>query len=150
MSVDGYGRIQWGGMSIGAHRVAYELTFGVVPEGLEIDHVCHSLDASCVGGKECLHRRCVNPNHLEAVTPYVNWQRGKSPHSMEARKTHCAQGHEFTEENTAVYPGRPNQRVCLECKRAAGRSTQRKVPKEQWRDYMREYRARKKGSALDS
>lgn len=139
-----YGVFLWRGVSTGAHRVAWELTHGPVPAGLELDHVCHSTDPSCVGGKACLHRRCVNPAHLEPVTPFVNWQRGQSPHAKDARKTHCAKGHEFTPENTVIYPSRPNQRVCLTCKRASGRATQRKRDKEEWNAYIRSYRERKK------
>jgi hypothetical protein len=51
----GYGQFYWNGSMVGAHRVAYELCKGPVPDGLSIDHLC------CV-------RLCVNPDHLEAVT----------------------------------------------------------------------------------
>lgn len=139
----GYGSIRRDGKTRGAHRIAYELSVGPIPDGMDLDHVCHSNDPSCAGGDACPHRRCCNPAHLEPVTPFVNWQRGQSPHAKDARKTHCAQGHEFTPENTRVYPNRPNQRVCLTCKRAAARATQRKRGKE-WNAYMRAYRARKK------
>lgn len=45
-----------------AHRVAYELVVGPIPEGLELDHLCNV-------------RRCVNPAHLEAVTHSENQTR---------------------------------------------------------------------------
>lgn len=35
-----------------------------------------------------------------------------------ARKTHCSNGHEFTEENTANYEG--NSRTCKQCNRDRG------------------------------
>ena len=141
----GYGNLRVDGRVRGAHRVAYELSVGPIPEGMELDHLCHSADPDCAGGTTCIHRRCVNPAHLEPVTQFVNWQRGKSPHALDARKTHCTQGHEFTPENTRVYPYR-NQRVCLTCKRAAARETASRVPKEKRNTYMREYRARKRTS----
>ena len=46
-----------------AHRVAYALVKGYIPDGLELDHLCRN-------------RRCVNPDHLEAVTHTVNVRRG--------------------------------------------------------------------------
>ena len=53
-----------------AHIVAYEAVNGLVPTGLHIDHTCHGADLDCPGGgPQCLHRRCVNPAHLEAVSP---------------------------------------------------------------------------------
>lgn len=45
------------------HRVAWELTYGLIPDGLVIDHLCRN-------------RRCSNPDHLDAVTMAVNTQRG--------------------------------------------------------------------------
>jgi len=142
--VDGYGKVEWGGKWCGTHRVAYELTVGPIPDGLELDHLCHTRDSECAGGESCLHRRCANPAHLEPVTGRENWRRGLSPHAKANRQTHCAKGHEFTAENTVVYPNR-SQRVCLTCKRAAGRETMRRS-KDRHREYMRAYRARAKAA----
>lgn len=50
--------------SVGAHRVAYELANGPIPEGLTIDHLCRV-------------KRCVNPDHLEAVAQGENTRRGR-------------------------------------------------------------------------
>lgn len=47
-----------------AHRVFYERHVGPIPSGMVIDHLCST-------------PRCVNPEHLEAVTPNENWRRGK-------------------------------------------------------------------------
>jgi hypothetical protein len=45
-----------------AHRWAYETLVGPIPEGMELDHLCHITT-------------CVNPNHLEAVTHLENVRR---------------------------------------------------------------------------
>lgn len=55
----GYGRFRVDGRSAGAHRVAWELTNGPIPEGLILDHTCRN-------------RRCCNPDHLHAVTVRQN------------------------------------------------------------------------------
>lgn len=88
------------GYACTAHRAAYELLVGPIPEGMWIDHACHTRDAACTGGDGCLHRRCINPEHLELVTPQENTLR--SPHTVAtqwAERTHCEAGHEFTPEN---------------------------------------------------
>lgn len=94
---NGYGSFGKGGAgrAVLAHRWAYENWVGLIAGRLEVDHLCHSRSTTCAGGKDCLHRRCVNPDHLEPVTRKVNASR-----SVPARKTHCAQGHLFDAANT--------------------------------------------------
>lgn len=120
---NGYGRIQHGGkrnpIRSLAHRFAYELLVGPIPEGLTLDHLCHTVDQSCPGGIECPHRRCVNPAHLEPVTSLENSMRGKTPGAINAAKTHCKWGHEFTPENTGHYLG---HRICRKCRTKEGRA----------------------------
>lgn len=99
-----------------AHRTAYLAFIGPIPAGMVIDHRCHSADATCPGGNACRHRRCVNPAHLDLVTPGENTQRGTSPSALNARKTHCHRGHEFTPENTYVTS---TGRSCRACQRLA-------------------------------
>ncbi len=85
----GYGRIGVGsGVHDYAHRVSYTLFKGPIPEGTEIDHTCHNADLSCKGGPGCMHKRCVNPDHLEAVPHKVNMQRARNPRHLK-----CPHGH---------------------------------------------------------
>jgi hypothetical protein len=101
---EGYGRFAlMAQVSIKAHRFAYEITYGPVPEGLEPDHLCRV-------------RACVRPDHLEPVTHRVNVWRGDAPTGVNARLIRCRQGHEFTPENTYVDPR--GHRVCRTCMRA--------------------------------
>lgn len=113
----GYGQIGQDGKVRQAYKVAYELFIGAVEPGLELDHLCHTNDPTCAGGSECRHRRCVNPWHLEPVTQRENTLRSNSPSAINARKTHCIHGHEFTPENT--YAKRNGHRQCRQCGRDA-------------------------------
>lgn len=100
---DGYGRIRVAGRTAYAHRVYYELVFGVVLMGFELDHLCRV-------------RCCVNPYHLEQVTHKENMKRGETFIAKQLSKIHCLRGHLL--EGTNIYHdplGR--KRVCKLCKK---------------------------------
>jgi hypothetical protein len=97
---NGYGRIQVGGKDVYVHRFAYETVVGRIPDGLVIDHLCRN-------------KRCVNPAHLEPVTTRTNVLRGVGFVAVNALKTHCPKGHEYTEANTRRKPN--GWRDCKEC-----------------------------------
>ena len=108
----GYGQFGLDYKKVGAHRVAYELLVGPIPEGLYIDHLCRNPS-------------CVNPSHLEPVTPGENVRRGDGTRGH--RKTHCKHGHEFTIANSYIDSyGHWNCRTCsrekMRRRRAEGKS----------------------------
>ena len=114
---DGYGDMSIKGKLRRAHRVAYELTNGVIPEGMDVDHACHNV-ADCADGLDCMHRRCVNPNHLRLVTRGANARAGRTGESLTGVAGNiCGAGHEMTEPNTIHAFGR---RWCATCKRERG------------------------------
>lgn len=122
----GYGSFKGAGRQGGAHRFAYEFVIGPIPDGMQLDHACHTADISCPGGTECQHRRCVTPQHLEPVTKAENTRRSQ-PWNVNKAKTHCKYGHEYTPENTGYSRGRHGmQRRCRACDRDRGREKRRK------------------------
>ena len=101
----GYGQFHFEGKNHGAHRVAVILGGRELLEGMEVDHLCRV-------------RACVNPEHLDLVSPLVNWERGKSPSRLNKDKTACPHGHPLTGEN--VYWNGKHRR-CRVCRKRTNR-----------------------------
>jgi hypothetical protein len=90
-----------------AHRVAWKVLVGPIPDGLVLDHLC-------------CNRACVNPAHLRVCTRGENVL---APHSVShaainQRKTHCPRAHPYDAANTAVWRGRRHCLICHEMHRA--------------------------------
>lgn len=61
----GYALMHHDGRTQHAYRVYYGQAKGLIPTGLELDHLCRN-------------RACINPDHLEPVTSKENVHRGKT------------------------------------------------------------------------
>lgn len=112
LNSNGYGRFSVDCVSQLAHRVAYQHAHGPIPEGLTIDHLCRV-------------KRCVNPDHLEAVTGIENTRRA----AQQDRPTECAKGHPYTPENTGTKrrAGGGQQMFCKTCQAAATKAWRQKA-----------------------
>jgi len=97
----GHGQFWFDGRLRYAYRFLYEDVVGLVPDGLVLDHAV------------CQEPRCVRPDHLEPVTQGENVRRGAGPTAVNAARTHCVHGHEFTLANTYLTPD--GRRRCREC-----------------------------------
>lgn len=95
--IRGYGQFYLDGRNRKAHRIAYELLVGPVPDGLVLDHLCRVT-------------RCVNPEHLEPVTVAENNRRSS------LAKTGCHRGHPYDDANTYIFRG---ARACRRCRAEA-------------------------------
>lgn len=84
------------------HVVSHWYFKGPVPPTWEVDHLCRNT-------------RCINPDHLEAVTKRINTLRGNSMAARHAQKTHCVHGHPLTPDNLYVIRARPRYRCCRTC-----------------------------------
>ena len=99
----GYGRFRLNEVESYAHRSAYLLFVGTIPEDKEIDH-------------RCRRRHCVNPLHLEAVPHKVNQER------MAEAKDGCVNGHPFSIVN--------GRRVCKACRYEAIKKWRERNPEK--------------------
>lgn len=104
----GYGKFGEGGQggrTLRAPRVSYEWAYGPIPDGLYVLHRCDT-------------PACVRPDHLFLGNAKDNaLDVAKKGRARAQKITHCAQGHEFSDENT-YYSGPRRRRACKTCSRA--------------------------------
>jgi len=101
---NGYGQIHWKRKTGKAHRIAYEILIGPVPDGLEIDHLCRV-------------RSCCNPAHMEPVTHRENITRGAGATII--RLGRCRSGRHLIRSDTDIQVmkggSNPGARTCRAC-----------------------------------
>ena len=102
---DGYGRVHvTRGTCNLAHRVSYELAKGVIPDSFEVDHLCRV-------------RCCINPDHLEAVPPAINYKRS-SLGDLYSPPVQCQKGHAFNSNNPPIIKPGSRSHNCRICRAA--------------------------------
>jgi len=94
----GYGGFSFQGKEIQAHCFSYEYFKGPIPKGLHLDHLCRN-------------RKCINPDHLEPVTPRENLRRGESPNWKTNREGRCKHGHDMSNPKIR----KNGTKTCREC-----------------------------------
>lgn len=109
---NGYPQFRSGNRMVLAYRFAYENVVGPIPDGHQLDHLCHNQHPACPGGSECPHRKCVNPGHLEPLaTTKENCERRTG--MLYADRLCRKKLHPMTEDNVRVT--RTGIRVCKKC-----------------------------------
>lgn len=127
----GYASTIYKGKSTAKHRIVWMEAYGEIPEDMVVDHVCHNVaiaNGMCLNSKSiCIHRSCINLNHLRLLTRTENQNAGLNGFGS---RTHCRNNlHELTEDN--IGRGK-KQNYCKACLRESSRLNQAR------------YRARKK------
>lgn len=127
LGTGGYGSLHIGGKHgpmAQAHRLAYTVLVGPIPAGMDLDHVRHNEAYKlglCNGGKECQHRREVDPAYLVPRTREENWLLGAASSSGPLLTDQCKWGHPLVGENMRIEVRRNGSeaRICRACKRRA-------------------------------
>lgn len=113
----GYGRINdttpdGERLQLRAHVIAWEWENGPVPSGKELDHFRFP--------DRCIGPACCNPAHLKAVSHRENSLRAISAGpAVNARKTHCPEGHPYDMERYSKGHRRRECSICTKAYRVA-------------------------------
>ncbi len=114
-SKNGYPVISYKNRTATGHRVVYEIAKGTIPNGLCLDHLCRN-------------KKCVNPDHLEAVTQRENILRGSGAAALNSKKTHCHRGHRLLLDNLGI--NADGGRRCKKCGQISWKKRKIKIIKK--------------------
>jgi len=104
---DGYGTFFFRKFNRRVHRVAWFMLHGAIPKGMVVNHTCRK-------------RNCVNPQHLQIMSPVENSMRDStSVGYINSQKTHCPYGHILDRKYG-------KQRYCSVCSREKSKRLRRK------------------------
>ncbi|GGS27877.1 HNH endonuclease [Streptomyces parvus] len=130
---NGYGQFYFQGRSVLAHRFAFTVLVGAIPEGLQLDHLCRV-------------RSCVNPNHLEPVTARENVLRGETTPAANLAKAACPAGHVYDATNTRIRAnGSRECRTCDAAREQKRREEHNAQRRERWAANREAINARRRG-----
>jgi hypothetical protein len=131
---DGYGVVGYQGKQVLVHRLLYEHFVGPVPEGKVLDHF------------QCDTPSCANWAHVRPETSAGNVLRGRGPSAINARKTHCKNGHPLSGDNLVMRKN--GRRGCRSCERVTEAKRVRAWNTEAERDRQRASYAKHRDAVL--
>lgn len=102
--IGGYAQIKRKGVSLYTHRYLFAWAVHPLPRGKgpqipQLDHLCN-------------RPSCVNPVHLELVSPRVNIMRSTGVAAVNANKTVCVNGHKLEGDNVIQMKAGRQCRTC--------------------------------------
>jgi hypothetical protein len=118
---DGYGKltkfVDGKRYAIFAHRLSWTSQNGEIPDGMVVDHTCHTADLNNCKGS-CQHRSCINPAHLRITTIAENLRiKRANPHTQTNEETGMCHNKLHKWEVGSYTVWKSGKRTCNECRK---------------------------------